>query len=298
MEISPHLHFLIPATATEARSDQDYRAVYTDTFVQGFPGLLTDWRTHQQHRPLGIEVTQSSSEWANALVDRFILVEYRIANIGRHKLHDVYVGQFFAPFLGHIESLNYLPPVNNTGSTAGFLQTAPSAEGCGFLDTLNIAWSANVNGCPLNGQWVSSGVNKSDRSILGVRLLQSPPEAYNPSFNWWQSWWLSDPTSDYGPRHSAPIGQRPWDFGTGGTGTPPGDEDKYYVMSNGEVDPDEPRIYQIQPSDPVWEYPSQAGREWATGYSGFGGMHNLLSTGPFDLGPGDQRTGRFRICRG
>ncbi len=154
--ISP-ASLLDPATAAEARSDQDYRAVYTDTFVQGLPGLLTDWRTHQQHRPLGIEVTQSSSEWATALVDRFVLVEYRIANIGRHKLHGVYVGEFFAPFLGHIQSLNFLPPVNNPGSTGGFLQTAPSAEGCGFVDTLNIAWSANVNGCPLNGQWVSSG---------------------------------------------------------------------------------------------------------------------------------------------
>ena len=290
---------LDPLSAGQARSDQDFRAVYTDTFVQGLPGLIVDWKTHRHHQPLGISVTQTSSEWSNALVDKFILIEYRIANIGRQKLHDVYAGMYFVPFIGHIQTLNYLPALNNPGQTGGLLRTAPSSEGCGFVDTLDVAWSAGVNGSPMNGKWVESGVNKSDRSIFGVRLLQAPAEAFNPSYNWWQSWWISDPTLDYGPRHRSPIGQRPWDFGTnGGTGSPPGDDDKYYLMSNGEFDPDEPRIYQIQPIDPVWEYPSQVGRDWAIGYGGFGGMHNLLSAGPFNLNPGDEKTVVYAFVAG
>ena len=288
---------LDPTTAEMARSDQDYRAVYTDTFKQGLPGLLVDWRSHRQHKPLGLRITQTSSEWSNALVNKFILVEYKIANIGRQDLHGVYAGLLFAPFLSHIQTLNYAPSLTSGGTTGGFLEAFPSSQGCGFIDTLNIAWGAGVNGGPKNGQWVASGVDKSDRSILGVRLLQGPKGADNPSYNWWQSWWTYDPTWDYGPRHRTPIGEEQWDFGTsGGTGSPPGDADKYYVMSNGEIDPDEPRIAQIPPTDQVWEYPSEWARSvWA---QGAGGMDHLLSTGPFDLRRGDEKSVVFAFVAG
>ncbi len=288
---------LDPFTAAQARSDQDFRAVYTDTFLQGLPGLLTDWRTHRLHQPLEMSITQTSSEWSNALVNNFILVEYKIANIGRQDLHAVYVGLFVKPEVGHMQPSDNLIATSGTG---GYLRSWPSWQGCGFVDTLNIAWAASIDGQPDIFQnppvWVNSGPSKSDRSIIGVKLLDAPKEAWNPSFNWWHSWWTFRPEMDYGPRHRVPLGQRGWDFGTGGTGTPPGDPDKYSVMTNGEFDPDEPRIQKIEPNDPTWEEPSYWGNLWSHGYGGSPSM--LLSTGPLELRRGDEKTVVFAFIAG
>ncbi len=139
---------LDPGSAAQARSDQDYRAVYTDTFKQGLPGLLVDWRSHRQHRPLGLKITQTSSEWSNALVDKFILVEYRIANIGRQDLTGVYAGLLFSPIVAHIQTLSFLPGQRYWGTTGGFLRTFPSLDGCQFIDTLDIAWGLVLMGVP------------------------------------------------------------------------------------------------------------------------------------------------------
>jgi hypothetical protein len=269
---------LDPNTAQAARSDQDYVAVYVNTFKQGLPGLVPDWQTHKRHQPIGIEVTQTSSQWSNPLVDDFVLIEYKIRNIGRRHLHKVFAGLYIDPIHDRIANLDYLQDAGGMELT-GFLSAFPSQQGCGFYDTLDVAWSTDCTGFPDASKepyvWVESGPFKSVRSITGVRLLQGPKEADRPSYNWWYPV-VKYPSWDYGPRHLPPAGEEPYDFGTGGTGTPTGDAAKYYVMSNGEIDPDQLRTTEIAPSDPVWEYPSKLARE--SEY--WGG----LSTASFRLG--------------
>jgi hypothetical protein len=284
---------LSPNTALEARSDQDYVAVYTDTFTSNLSGLLTDWKTHRRHQPLGIKVTQTSCQWSNLLVNDFVIIEYKIENIGRQNLSQVFAGLYFSPDVGHY---NFETEKTwNDGNTVGLLSTYPSDQGCGFIDTLSVAWGSTCGGTPKeNYEWVTSGPEKSDRSIFGVRLLQAPKEADQLSYNWWMYWWSYNPVMDYGPRHRPPLGEEPYDFGTGGTGTPAGDASKYYVMSNRELDVDNGRVYQIAPSDPVWEYPS----DWARLISGTAGADCLLSVGPFDLRRGEEKSIVFALVGG
>ncbi len=289
-----HYSLLDQAGAAEARSDQDYLAVYTDTFVQGLSGLKIDWTSHKRHQPLGIRVTQQSSEWSNSSVNNFVLIEFTIENIGRRDLRDVFAGLYLQPGFEHVQPDGTMPDDDLTG----YLRAFPSAQGCGFEDTLNLAWAADNNGNPDNTKtppvWVESGLNQSVRDITGIRVLEAPSGADQISFNWWTVGY-GDPVYDYGPRHRARVGSWPRDFGAGGTGNPMGDANKYYVMSNGEIDPDQPRIRQIQMADTLWEYPSDFARQ--SFYAGFH-IANLTSVGPFQLRVGEAKSIVFAFVGG
>ncbi len=65
-------------------------------------------------------------------------------------------------------------------------------------------------------------------------------------------------------------------------------------MSNGEIDPDGPRVAQILQGDPEWEYPTDWGRYWSR--TGVGDC--LLSVGPFDLHRGDEQSIVFAFLAG
>jgi hypothetical protein len=74
------------------------------------------------------------------------------------------------------------------------------------------------------------------------------------------------------------------DFGTGGTGTPEGDRNKYHLLSNGEFDYDQVEVGSIEPTDPVWVWPSPPSLS-ADVSDGFDTRY-LLSFGPFNIDPG------------
>ena len=75
------------------------------------------------------------------------------------------------------------------------------------------------------------------------------------------------------------------DFQTGGQGTPEGDVNKYYMLSNGELDYDSPFISQIGYGDPDWMWPPPR----IVDLLRLGGdVRFLLSFGPFDVSPGEQ----------
>ncbi len=253
-----------------------------------------DFRSGKSHQPLGIHVTQISSQWSSTLVDDFVLIEYRITNIGRNKLRDMYVGFYLDPFFGAYAWLS----AAFAQKLGGFLVDVPSPIGCPFLDTLNMLWASSNDGQPNSDvfppRWEESGPFRSTRTALGVRLLESPKEAHTLSFNWWNPA-ATNLEADYGPQHKGPGGLPIHPMGRN-SGTPMGDVDKYYMMANGEMDPDIARVIEILPNDPVWAYPPSIARLYF--FWGLNRFRAILSTGPFDLEAGEVKTVVFAVIGG
>ena len=139
---------------------------------------------------------------------------------------------------------------------------------CEYVDTVNIAWIADNDGDP--NQPIPAP------NVTATRIIRTPSDSLDVAFNWWIS--NTAPNKDFGPRHKSPFR----DFQTGGLGTPEGDVNKYYIMSNGEFDYDQAYTAVITVTDSVWLYPSQeASGTFADGWD----TRYLLSFGPFDIRP-------------
>jgi hypothetical protein len=253
-----------------AVSEQDYIAIYSDTCLTCL-GVWNDW-SGRPHRPLEIEVTQSSYAWSLPHLDDFVLMDYSIKNIGSQHLQNLYTG-----FLVDADVYNVALD-GNTGARddlSGFRGWQPAT----YLpptcppdsDRVNLAWTADNNGdLDLDSYyWVPH--------VTAMRIVRTPDDSPQVSFNWWAS--NGNPNYDYGPQTRAQVR----DFGTGGTGTPEGDRNKYYLLSNGEFDFDQARVATIGANDPVWLPPPQdQAPAWALGMD----TRYLLSFGPFDIEPG------------
>ncbi|RKX21269.1 MAG: hypothetical protein DRP35_04680 [Candidatus Zixiibacteriota bacterium] len=256
-----------------AVSEQDFIAEYTDTLR----GVSHDFFYSRPHRPLYLKVKQKSYAWSYPYAEDIVLVDYEITNIGASNLHDVNIGLFVDANIGF----------NNgywNDDISGYLETIPVELNCGtFEDTINVGWTADNNGDPINGKFiVELGVDepsflilrKSAPHFIGTRILRTPEENLKKSFNWWVSNY--DKKYDFGPMSLANFR----DFGTGGMGTPEGDKNKYYIMSNGEIDYNQNLIGTIKDYHNSWYVPGRytsmkIGRGANTKY--------VMSYGSFDL---------------
>ncbi|MCK4301888.1 MAG: hypothetical protein KAW91_03900, partial [candidate division Zixibacteria bacterium] len=153
---------------------------------------------------------------------------------------------------------------------------------CDYLDTVFIAWIADNDGDP--DVIYSDGNPHPCPHVTATRIIRTPSDSLDVSYNWWIG--NGSPTLDFGPREKPGVGRRKEpvrDFGTGGLGTPEGDCNKYYVMSNREFDYNQTYTAVIQPTDSLWMYPNQElAANFADGYD----TRYLLSFGPFDIRPG------------
>ncbi len=252
----------------DALSDLDYTAVYTDTLVD-HRWTGTDWKG-QPHDPLNIEVTQRSFSWSVDYAQDFVLVDFSIKNIGRQKLEQVYAGIYVDGDVSHIS--------NQTGGQlddiCGFKETIPSRAGHGFLDTIDLAWIADNDGDPESAEEFGA---TSVRAATGVRVMRTPLRDAKVSFNWWNS--NPDVRFDWGPMMEATRRN----YGSGGIGTPEGDRNKYYVMSNGEHDYDQ--IFAGRSFQDVGWLPANTwiGTQMALG----GDTRYVLTVGPMEISPYD-----------
>ena len=279
------------ADPEEALSEQDYIAVYYDTLH----GSSNDYFSSRRHIPLGLEVTQSSYAWAYSYAQDLVLIDLSIRNIGQRVLKDTYLGLYVDGDVGF--NVGYADD-----DLTGLLKTFPAKGACDFLDTLNVAWIADNDGDPIRGEFmydidIASPLNppqnnpglKSATNVLGARVLRTPIERPRFSYNWWVS---SDYTFfDYGPRRRDNLR----DFRTGGQGTPEGDINKYWIMSNGEVDYDQAYISTIANDNPVWQSPSR----WLDWYVSRGmNTQFLMSYGPVDITIGETVNFTYAITGG
>ncbi|MCH9032285.1 MAG: hypothetical protein IIB00_08515 [candidate division Zixibacteria bacterium] len=154
----------------------------------------------------------------------------------------------------------------------GFKRTMPAE--CGFEDTINITYVFDNDGDPDGESW-----NKtiSIRSVAGIRLIRTPSDTLEYSFNWWSA----APGPDFGPRKIGTL-DRPFRDMNGFIGAPHGDRNKYDVMRNQEFDYDQ-LTGAVDHSNEGWLPPNPISRGMATG----GDPKLLLSFGPFEIFPGE-----------
>ncbi|MFZ5979804.1 MAG: hypothetical protein ACOYVF_04165 [Candidatus Zixiibacteriota bacterium] len=253
-----------------AISEQDYIAVYTDTFTTGVTGLANDEIDGRPHQPLYIEVTQRTFAWSYPYAEDFILFDYAIKNIGVEKLNKVYMGIYVDADVkrdGAQEGFD--------DDICGFLETFTNPYGnCEFDDTVFIAWIADNDGELEGGGLLSTPVP----NITATRIVRTPSDELDVSFNWWVS--NGNSSLDFGPRKKTDDFR---DLGHGGLGTPSGDRNKYAFMRNQEFDYDQIYTANIGPNDPIWLYPNQTiAQDISNGYD----TRYLLSFGPFNIDPG------------
>ena len=253
-----------------AVSHLDYEAVYTDTFPESEVAHDPDYFNDRPHVPLNIEVSQKSYSWGYSHTEDFVLVSYDITNIGSQSLDSVYAGLFMDG------DVCFECPTGSKDDIAGFIRQVPSLvepAGCGFSDTVNLAWIADNDGD------FERFSDEQALHVTGISVLGAPGSGSAPaSFNWWLS--SVDSAQDWGPRAIADI----INFGTGTDGTPDGDVNKYHFLSNGEIDYDQAYTATITQADGTWRYPDPTySADWAMG----GDTRFLLSFGPFSIDSGE-----------
>ncbi len=259
-----------------AVSEEDYICKYRDTCSgagTGCFGVSTDEVSGSAHRPLYLEVSQSTYAWSYSYAQDFVLFDFGVKNIGEDRLRRVFMG-FYVDADIHDEANQ------NNGAQDdlnGFREKQPAL----YLeppckpdsDVVNIAWTADNDG-DLNQL---TPVYQTVPNVTAMRIVRTPSDSLEVSFNWWVS--NQDTRLDYGPQS---IGHRRV-YRHGGTGTPTGDNNKYFLLSNGEFDFDQARTALISNTDSTWfEPPSPEDTLWAKGLD----TRYLLSFGPFDIEPG------------
>lgn len=259
-----------------AKSEEDITCYYTDTLTD--PSIVQRDPTDQRnHKPLNLKVKQRTMAWSYSYADDFILFDYEIESIGFQELNDVYLGVFVDGDVWHITRNG---PQGWNDDIVGFYRTHPAKdarEGCEFVDTINVAWTADNDGDPAGSNWDI----KSATSLAGVRVVRTPSDSLSYSFNWWIINY-SDPTLDFGPRQAG-TADDPFRRMNERLGTPMGDRNKYYLMNHDEFDYD--LMYTaLDLSSSGWLPPPEHVKQFASGYD----SRYLLSFGPFNISPGQK----------
>ncbi|MDH4156409.1 MAG: hypothetical protein OEW00_03935 [candidate division Zixibacteria bacterium] len=264
-----------------AISEEDFICVYSDTYTQGIAQDAFDGRPH---RPLHIESREASYAWSYSYAQDIILFDYKIRNMGFQKLENVYMGIYV--------DADVCFDCQNTNGFAddicGFLETYPAfCENCEYTDTVNIAWISDNDG----------DFNRLVPAphVTATRIVRTPAEKLDVSFNWWIS--NGNSSLDFGPRERSETGrwkERFRDFRTGGLGTPEGDANKYYVLRNREFDYDQVFTASISESDTLWLPPGAQAGDYTDGFD----TRYLLSFGPFNISPGEELPISFAYMAG
>lgn len=260
-----------------AVSEEDYICQYTDTVPNdgGYGGL-----DPRGHVPIGIEVIQNSYAWSYEYAEDFVLFDYSIRNIAVRELKNVFMGVYVDADVNSDGVRGFDDDL--CGFIPSFLDTHLTCE---FVDVANIAWIADNDG----DFSAAPGQNQAPH-LTGTRIVRTPAESLEVSFNWWIG--QSDANLDFGPREQPNKGkwQEPFrNFGTSGLGTPEGDKNKYYSLSNQEFDYDQAFTASIGSGerldlDTLFLPPNPALKDnYADGFD----TRYLLSFGPFNIDPGE-----------
>ena len=255
----------------EAVSEQDFIAMYTDTVTNPQHVVIDNW-DGRPHIPLGIEVTQRSYAWSYSYAEDFILFDYSIKNISNKTLEGVYMGFYVDG--------DVMIGENGKGyddDICGFKRVIPSPQGCGFVDTINIAYIADNDGRDMDSPCPYS--TNSVTGLTGIRVIRTPSDSLNYAFNWWIS--NGAAPMDFGPRKAGTPDDPFRDFG-GFLGTPEGDRNKYYIMRHAEFDYDQ-LFCALDHTADGWLPRDEQAYNFADGFD----TRYLLSCGPFDIDPGE-----------
>ena len=268
--IDPNSPFYSP----DARSEEDIICVYTDTVTD--PSMVgTDPIDRRPHKPLNIKVTQRSMAWSYSYIDDFILFDYLIENIGLEDIDNLYLGIFVDGDVWHVTRNN---ESGWNDDIVGFYRTHPAGGDCKFIDTINVAWTADNDGDPISND--TRWDYRSALGVVGARVVRTPSRSLEYSYNWWIINY-GDATRDFGPRRRGTDTDPYRNLGAR-MGTPAGDRNRYYVLRHEEFDYD--LMYTaLDHSGDGWLAPPASAYDYAEGFD----ARYLLSFGPFDVSPGE-----------
>ncbi|MFQ5452757.1 MAG: hypothetical protein ACE5D6_01045 [Candidatus Zixiibacteriota bacterium] len=256
-----------PFSNNLASSQTTYQAIFTDTFqFDSFvPYNSYDMR---YHIPLNIKVTQTSYSWSYNYAEDFIIVDYKITNLGSTMIKDAFLGLYHVGAVHHIGELPY-PRLDDL---EGYIDSIPyEFEELGN-EPMNLSWVCDKDGYPQGSNWNLL----STKNCFGLAPLKTPEGANIKNFNWWVSGYGS---GSWGPRKMGTL-EEPLRYFYGELGEPHGDLNKYYMMSFPEVDYSGYEAVKNHVSD-GWMGPSEYAGDLADGHY----VHFLTSFGPFDIPP-------------
>ncbi len=263
-----------------AVAEQQYYGRYTDTVaLRGVDEL-----ENRAHKPLNLEVCQTSYAWADRFARQFILIECWVRNVGYRAIDAMVFGIYVDADVGNNTIADYSRRPANPDDIAGFLANAANLSRSDLTDPINLGWVADNDGEPLGREFQSNSPN----GVIGVRILHAPP-GEGISYNWW----INGPTVPWtwGPvrRYKRQPSRRE-------LGTPEGDRGRYYVMSAHEID--YPQLETgIDHTDEGWDARPRTGAcDIADGED----PRFLLSVGPSCelLHPGDSVRFVYAVCAG
>ncbi len=255
--------------STDAISELDYIAVYTDTHTnQSY--VSPDPNDQRAHLPLGLEINQKSYSWSYEYAEDFVLFDFDVVNLNQDNvLKNVWIGLYIDADVGH----NSLGSPGAQDDICGF--DSVYIDPSGNRTTINTAYIADNDGDVQAHQFDYA----SPRGLSGVRVVRAPTQDLQFGFNWWIS--NINAAYDWGPQTQENY-RGP--FPGGGNGTPGGDKAKYQVMSNGEFDYDQIWCALSRWADEGWMPPSPEADDLANGFD----TRYLFSFGPFaEIDPGD-----------
>ncbi|UCE25232.1 MAG: hypothetical protein JSU74_04070 [Candidatus Zixiibacteriota bacterium] len=269
-----------PASTSSERgvSNQDFIATYADT-----ASLL----------PLNVKVSQKSYAWSSGIAADFVLFDISVENIGSEIINDAYIGISSRP------EVSFSPDFpSERWSICGFLRKVSSPVGCGLIDTLNLMWGASTDGDPVAGEFTETVVcpddcYRSSPDAHGYFFLDYPQgRQYQPTglaYNWWA--FVSDFPNIFGPQHREGYREFRDEL-------VPSEPDLYHIMRNGEIDYDILYTASIGANNPIWLPPPQEDAELLSTRGAIYAPPNLISVGPFDIGPGSSVSTPFAFVCG
>jgi hypothetical protein len=166
-----------PNYSPDALSHQDYFSTFSDSAVRIQTGPNSSVPLVGHDQPIGIEVAFSALNWNFSFSNFFVILTYRITNVGTNTLENPYVGYWID---GVIRNVNVTPP----GGTPFF-----NKGGNGYIDSLNLGYEFDATGDPgFTDSYVGT-------KFLGAEINGACPEGpdYDVFFNTWQFRNSSDP---------------------------------------------------------------------------------------------------------
>ncbi len=288
----------------DAVSEEDFACEYVDSLM--VLSYYDGFEIVPNVDALKVKVSQKSHAWSYTYAEDIIFVELMIENVGSEMLRDVYIGLHAVPNV-HYSSNNLC---RDDGEIVGLLQGAKAPFGCGFVDTLDLAWFADNDGDPWDdefhqrpGWWLPPNAFQSCTyaSIVGVTgiIPLETPGSSPLKYNWWTSgfdyydgdWYLYEVEPSLDPAVPA-LSQEQWDWGENLStkrqyrrlGTPERDFTSYLASV----------ISSSHQSDSWQPIPWGISNSIASGMS----ADVLLSWGPFTMWPGAKIPLSFAVVGG
>lgn len=262
-------------TPQRSEYDETFRAEMVDTFTTSGGGvnLQPDEMSGQLYRPLGVRVVLKEHASTEAELAGIRVYEVIVTNVSQDLISGAYVGLYLDGDVSY--------------RGAGEPYDGYTDDAVGSLPEAGVGYMLDVDGDPVDGSLADAASVPS--AIAAIILRSSNPNA-RTNFNWWISHGYS--ALDYGPRQKADS----FDFGTGTTGTPSGDRNKYHVLSYPEWDYDMIMTRFIDSTDSIWRpyLPTIIPALYDNGTD----VRMLLSSGPFEIEPDSSIWMQFAIFGG